>query len=71
MIFGRALSTLLSILPTTSYCLIGGSVNSIFGIILCALFCNNWILSYIKWEILNKKIIECNTVVNRNQGIYY
>ena len=38
MIFGVALSTLLSILTTTSYCLIGGSVNSIFGTILSILF---------------------------------
>ena len=33
MIFGVALSTLLSILITTSYCLIGNSINSIFVII--------------------------------------
>ena len=38
MIFSVALSTLLSVLTTTSYCLIGGSVNSIFGTILSALF---------------------------------
>ena len=63
MIFGVALSRLLIILTTTSYCLIGFFINSIFGTIR--------ILSYIKQEILNKKIIECNTFVNRNQGIYY
>lgn len=63
MIFCVALSTLLIILTTTSYCLIGNFINSIFGTIR--------ILSYIKQEILNKKIIECNTFVNRNQGIYY
>lgn len=33
MIFGVALSILLIILTTTSYCLIGSSVNSIFGTI--------------------------------------
>ena len=38
MIFGVALSTLLSILTTTSYCLIDGSINSIFGTILSVLF---------------------------------
>lgn len=63
MIFCVALSTLLIILTTTSYCLIGNFINSIFGTIR--------ILSYIKQEILNKKIIECNTFENRNQGIYY
>ena len=50
MIFGVALSTLLSILTTTSYCLIGNSVNSIFGTILSVLFVTIGILSYIKWE---------------------
>ena len=38
MIFGVALSTLLSILTTTNYCLIGSSINSIFGTILSVLF---------------------------------
>ena len=50
MIFGVALSTLLSILTTTSYCLIGNSINSIFGIILSVLFVTIGILFYIKWE---------------------
>ena len=67
MIFGLALSTLLIILTTTSYCLIGNSVNSIFGTTLSALFVIIGILSQIKQEILNKKIIECNIFVNRNQ----
>lgn len=45
MIFGIALSTLLIILTTTSYCLIGFSINSIFGTTLSALFVTIGILS--------------------------
>ena len=45
MIFSVALSTLLSVLTTTSYCLIAGSVNSIFGTTLSALFVIIGILS--------------------------
>lgn len=41
MIFGVVLSTLLSVLTTTSYCLIGGSINSIFGTIHSVLFVTN------------------------------